>query len=963
MSLFEGFRIFGCIRFGKNKFMKRSTLIALVLLYLLIFPTNAQFYQTGQDPASIKWKQIKTINYQLIFPSGFEKCARNFASMLDTLYPIVGKQLLNNPKKISVVFHTQSSYANGLVTYAPKRMELYTMPPQDNYPQDWLDQLALHETRHVVQLDALNHGITKLAYYLAGEQAVGGVSGLVPRWFLEGDAVYSETMFSNSGRGRSASFLMPYRTLALSGKGVYAYEKALLGSYRDFVPDVYAMGYPMIKTARDSFGEFLFGKGLRYTARNPYMFFPFGHYLKKSVGLNNKGLYLYTYEHLKKTDNYKPVENHQWNVRKTRVFTSYNYPALVHNGLILAQKWDLTKTRRIVTIDKDGKEKDVISIGTNSGERISVNGKKISWSENQADLRWQNRTYSRIYIYDFETRKLKRFSGSTWYLSPAFSPDGSKIAVIEETPDYKSSLVILNANTGKILNVFPASQNEHLQQPVWLNSDQIYCLSVGAHGKSILKLSNSGSWEEVLPPNFKNISSFCFADSAIIIAGEKDGINNLFAFDPAKKTFSQITFSEFGAFEPFYDTNTRQLYFSNYTSGGYRINYLNWNPETYPQISWNSYLAEQAQNPINRSVTLGGGTNEAKNYKIIPYSKASHLVNVHSWLPAYFNYAISDFSNPLVYPGLMVLSQDVLGTTISQLGYSYRQGYSYLSSKITYSGLYPVITWSMDIGGPTSRIGGNETFNINYSNNIQSNVNISLPLNLSRRNLVSGLIPYVEWKYNRDAYFINADKRYYQGLNFINSGINYYLYKRMAIRDIYPRSGLSFNFKMQSTPFENNVFNNIYAVSIRAYLPSLFPNHSLQVRYAYQHQSPLTYIYSSLLTFPAGFSAGRSESMHLINTSYNFPVCYPDIHAGPVFYLKRIRSNLFFDYAYNTYRMSNKQTIFTVNENLRSMGADLIADIHFLRIMFPFQVGARIGYLPDQKKIFSEAIFSVNLVY
>jgi hypothetical protein len=962
MSLFEGFALLDCIRYIKNKFVKKCAFIVSALLFFAVVPSFAQFYQTGQDPASIKWKQIKTRNYQLIFPSNFEKSAQNFASTLDTLYPIIGKQLLSNPKRISVLFHTQSSYANGSVAYAPKRMELYTMPPQDNYAQDWLEQLALHETRHVVQLDGLKQGMTKIAYYLIGEQAVGGISSLLPKWFLEGDAVYSETTFSNSGRGRSASFLMPYRALALS-KGVYSYEKALLGSYRDNVPDVYAMGYPMIKTARDSFGEYIFAKSLKYTARNPYLLFPFGHSLKTNTKLNNKGLYLFTYSHFKKKDDYKTAEYEHWPVQETNVFTSYNFPIVFNENLILAQKWDLRKTRRIVSIDKNGKEKRLISIGTNSGERLSANGTKITWSENQTDIRWENRTYSRIYVYDFKSRKLKRFPARTWYLSPAFSPDGTKIAVIVEAPEYKSSLVILDAYSGKIIKSTPAPANEHLQQPLWFDSEQIYCLSVGDRGKSIIKLNKSDSWEDVLTPNFKDITSFCFADSAIIIAGEKDGINNLFAYNPSNKSFSQITFSEFGAFEPFFDANARQLLFSDYSSGGYRIEYVNWKPDIYPQISWNNYIAEEAQNLLNRESNLSSGTKKDKNYPILPYSKALHLLDVHSWLPAYFNYSVSDLSNLHIYPGLMVLSQNVLGTTVSQLGYSYRQGYSHFTSKITYSGIYPEITWNLDIGGLASRIGGNETYSIGNANNLQSNVNVSLPLTLSRRNLVSGLTPYVEWEYNRDAYFVNADKRYYQGQNFIYSGINYYLYRRMSTRDIYPRLGLSFNSKLKSSPFESKVFNNIFATSLRVYLPGLFQNHSLQVRYGYQHQSPLQYLYSSLLSFPSGYSSRRSETMHLINTSYNFPVCYPDIHAGPVFYLKRIRSNLFFDYAYNSYRTSNMKTIITVNENLRSMGADIIADVHFLRIMFPFQVGARIGYLPDQKKIFSEAIFSVNLVY
>ena len=53
----------------------------------------------------------------------------------------------------------------------------------------------------------MNKGFTKVLSYILGEQAPGGVLGLyIPSWFLEGDAVSTETALSNSGRGRTCAF-------------------------------------------------------------------------------------------------------------------------------------------------------------------------------------------------------------------------------------------------------------------------------------------------------------------------------------------------------------------------------------------------------------------------------------------------------------------------------------------------------------------------------------------------------------------------------------------------------------------------------------------------------------------------------------------------------------------------------------------------------------------------------------
>ncbi len=940
--------------------MKKLHLLSLILI-LISNIGQSQFYESGQDPFSISWKQIKTKNYQLIFPEGFEEYAQKYASTLDTIYPVIGKFLINKPKPVSVVFHTQSSLSNGMVVYAPKRMELYTIPPQDNYPQDWLDQLALHETRHVAQLDALNKGITRLGSFLIGEQAVGAISGMVPRWFLEGDAVYSETMFSNSGRGRSAAFKMPYRALVLSKKKLYSYEKAMLGSYRNFVPDIYRMGYPMVKMMRDSFAPDIFGKSLNFTARNPYLLFPFGHSLKKNSGLNNRFVYEFTFNNLKEkwTKQDQAKEYQYWPTNNKNVLANYNFPYLLENSKVLSQKWSYTQTRRIVTIDKNGKEKKIVSTGTNSGERLSVAGTKITWSENRNDLRWSNRLYSEVMVFDIETKKLKRLSRKTFFFSPAFSPDAKFIAVIEETPDYKSSLIILDSNSGEIVKKMEAPHKNHLQQPLWTKENEIYCLSVSENGKSIIKLTNVDLWEVVIPPSFKNISSFCFADTLLIVAGEHNDINNLFSFNTKNRQFSQITNSKFGAFEPFFDTNTQQLYFSDYTSDGYKIASESWPSKTYREINNYSYENINSDSTLFKGFNLQAGTNDNKNYPVTNYSKLSHLFNIHSWLPAYYNYSVSDISNPNIYPGFMLLSQNLLGNMISTFGYSFEHGDSHLHANLSFKALFPVISWNIDAGGPVNRIGGNTSVPVNFSRNIQSTVNISLPLNFSHTNISSALIPYAEWKYNRNAYYLQSEKKYYQELSQINWGLNYYRYTRMAIRDLYPRAGFSSFFKLQTSPFENKLISDIYALSLRLYLPGIVRPHSFQIRYGYQYQSSLVYSFSSILAFPSGYLSSGKGTLQVLNFNYALPLFYPDIHAGPIFYLKRIRANFFYDMANHNYR---KNGIITA-ENLRSLGTDLIADVHILRIMFPFQLGAKFSYLPDEKKLITQAIFSVNLVY
>src|SRR5680860_1761902 len=133
-----------------------NRLLFIVLFIGIVKIVNGQYFQTGQDPASIKWRQINTPNFQLIYPDYYELQAQKLGYILEKVYKYGSYSLNHSPEKISVILHTQTVKSNGLVAWAPKRAEFYTTPHQDIYPQDWLEQLALHEFRHVVQVDKLN---------------------------------------------------------------------------------------------------------------------------------------------------------------------------------------------------------------------------------------------------------------------------------------------------------------------------------------------------------------------------------------------------------------------------------------------------------------------------------------------------------------------------------------------------------------------------------------------------------------------------------------------------------------------------------------------------------------------------------------------------------------------------------------------------------------------------------------
>src|SRR5690606_1235180 len=129
----------------------------------------AQYVSWGNDKGTTQWNQITTSNFQVIYPQGIDSVANLFANQLEYVYEFVAKSLGHQPSKISVLLHNQSTISNGFVTWAPKRMEIFDVPPQNQIAENWFEMLAVHEFRHVVQTDMMNRGLTNLLYFLMGE--------------------------------------------------------------------------------------------------------------------------------------------------------------------------------------------------------------------------------------------------------------------------------------------------------------------------------------------------------------------------------------------------------------------------------------------------------------------------------------------------------------------------------------------------------------------------------------------------------------------------------------------------------------------------------------------------------------------------------------------------------------------------------------------------------------------------
>ena len=934
---------------------------------------HAQFYESGTEPASVRWQQIHTEHFRVIFPVEAAHEGQRAANVLEYIHQANGKTLHHDPPKIPVVLHHHTAFSNGFVSWAPKRSEWFLTPPQDSYAQNWLDQLAVHEYRHVVQIDKLNQGFTKILGVAVGQQAVGVVSGLLPLWFLEGDAVAAETALTHAGRGRNPAFEMPLRTIALSGK-YQKYEKALFGSYRNHVPNHYELGYQLVSWTRERYGEQTFEKSVNFVAQRPYLFFlyPFKLGIQKETGYKTGQLYRNAFDDLTRRwseqeirttyDSIAPL-----NRRTNNLYTNYRSPQYLNDSTFVVQKSGMAQIAQWVKIDREGREQTLHTPGFINSDRVSYSNGLLAWTEQIPDVRWSNRSYSVVKLYNIYTGMVQTLQRRTRYFSPAFSPDGATIAVVDAPVEGVCSIVLIDIFTGKEKDRLPNPDGAFLQAPAWCwDGKSLLVIVNNRDGKSIVRMDiATGQSATVLPPTYDDISYPTDGGQHAFFTGYHNGITNIYAVDYRTGKVMQVTSVRFGAFDPQPNATHDKLAYSEYSVNGYQLVEINidaakWTPvDQLTDYSLKLHETLVRQEGFNMQDSVIPRT----QYQVKPYRKWTNLFNVHSWAPLYYEVNVSDVTSTELYPGVVLLSQDLLGNLTSSAGYSWRD-YHAFHAGFTYKGLYPVFDVKIDYGGQTSVLGApNDDDHISNPQNQNTRLSISsyIPFTLTRNRWMTGVIPQVRFSYDNIYFYLPATNDYQYGLREMGYSLQAYRYLKTSMRDFAPRIGIAVQGMFRHTPWNTEQLGYIYYMYARVYLPGIARHHSLQLSGGWQEQKTNQFLFGSTLRFPRGYLTDRTEKLSIGTVDYGLPLCYPDWNLSFLVYLKRLRTNLFCDIAHNQYRFVDNRQVKWRQEKLCSMGIDLLADVNLLQINFPVNVGIRTAYVPETKKIQPALLFNVTL--
>jgi hypothetical protein len=960
----------------------------LLLLFFIPLHSLAQVVDPlGQSPPALKWKQIRTRHFNIIFPKEIEKDAQRIANAMDNSYYAVAASLKSLPRRIPIVMQNQTTDNNAFVSSEGRRAEFFSTPPQNPNNMglnNWYDELSLHEYRHVVQMDQTRLGWGKYMFYLFGNSGTSVMQGLTnPWWFWEGDAVGCESAMGYGGRGRIPSFDLTFRTQLLS-RGAFPYIKAACGSMKNAIPNHYLLGYLMTTYAKNHFGADVWSKVLTRVYKKPPLPFSFSHSMKKITGMNAEQMYSAMTNEVKELWNHETDSLLQTTVTyfhhpSEKTFINYKFPQYLPGGNIIAEKSGLetgsflaykssiVDQSEFVLLTKDGKEKRIrISGVLDDNGVLGSAGNKIVWTEYSYDPRWGARNYTVIKVLDTKTKTIKQLSHRSRLHAPCLSPDGKMIAAIESSTANKVSLVLMDATTGNIIKKFDNPGNQLYLQPHFTCDGRFILMVLAGTGfKSIVKLDvGSGRMTTVIQPVAENISAPTDYKNYILYNSTRSGIDNIYAVDTITNNLYQVTNRKYGAFNPVISPDNTSIAFQDFTPDGFRIAVMPIHPNEWLKLNNDIEPAEKVEyfKPFAQQ--------EAGNilahipdsvYPVIPYKKLGHAFKIYGW-------GIDPLTN-LPQMSIGIRSVDMLSTTVLETGLRFDNNENHWGKyfRLTYEGLYPQFFFSWSDGKRKTIFpkGAADTSGISYDmiGYNDFNLGIKLPLNFSGgpyiRNVnlsAQGIyteLSELKYRFNSKRFNKHELGSFYS----LQYDASFEMRLRKGIRDIAPKFGTLLQFSFRNTPFHSFFQASQKAVDASLYLPGFVKHHSIKLRAYLQEDANSNYHFGNRFDFIRNNGNELFHHLQIWSVDYKLPICYPDLQVlKGVLYFQRLKAGLFSEWG-----IGKTKFVADPVHHYTNTGIELTADVNILRFLLPVEAGIQSSYLAQTRSVRHGLILKVSL--
>ncbi|MDQ3017901.1 MAG: hypothetical protein M3R25_14410, partial [Bacteroidota bacterium] len=831
---------------------------------------QAQAQRMGLLPPSVKWHQLKDDSLRVIFPEGQDEVATRVASLMLKLASVDPISTAKRYKPISVILQPHTNISNGYVGLAPYVSEFYLQANENPFSLGslpWADLLAIHEYRHVQQVNAANTGFSHIIKLIFGDFAFAGLYSLaIPNWYREGDAVFAETKWTQQGRGRLSNFTLPFHQKLLQGD-IWDYYEVRNGSYRHFTPDIYPMGYMMVQYGNHLFGEATWDTIIETAANFKYLLGPMSYAVKARTGLRNKHMYAETmnwYRDKWVAQKEKDVEYPLVTIPEKDIANDYfdmTYPDVDGDGSIYTAITTFDHITAIYQITPEGKRKRIVSMGLQQETFFDHSNHRFVWTELRFDPRWARKDKNVIVVYDQDTGNKTCFTPEKGYYTPSLDRQGAKIVALHEDADGRYQLHLLDARSGAVLKKIPNEKNLYLGYPIW-SEDELHIIATARNDQGKMALVQqditTGEIQLITHYSMSVLGKPTIYENWIFLTTGMDHLDQVYAVDRQEGIFYKVSSGNSAYYNPVYDPVQDAVVSSQFTLKGHKLVRL---PGLPRQWSMHNLSDGRKYVPGESGIDLLSTTDERTTFEIKKYSPWANAINFHS-----ISVAVDDPEW-----GIEARSNNILNTISMAGGYQYNRnskaGGPYLD--VRFGMWYPVFSFGISQTGRKILGPDDEEFRVL---NDRVNAGVSLPLTYSsgvfRQDLyfavdysagISKLRPKTD--ISEDFHFNYLTQR---GV-FINSRKRAY---RQAMPTWAQRVDISYSHEVSKVQISQLYISTDFAV------PAILPSHYtlLHGEYLSQDISEGSIQLGSNYQGARGFDELDSEIQYRGGITYGFPI-------------------------------------------------------------------------------------------
>lgn len=631
-----------------------------IYLLMLLFPC---LLWAQVDP-DINWKVRVLDNYNLIYDAKHQDVADFYAQVLLENHQLYAKTFQNLPDKLTVVINDNTDLTNGYAKPIPYQLMMLfpVLPgPMESISEygNWTRELLLHEYTHTMSFEA-RYNLAKPLYYALGTIVTPNI--LLPRWWLEGVAVDSETRYSNFGRLRSKYMDAQIRAFFLENQlyrfPIYEINETNLHTYPQGSRP-YIFGSLLMSKATE------YGKEnqnvvsdliTRYGGRVPY-------FINAPIVDLTKKSYAKLYEET--LDSVKSKIENQLQVLGT-LSEGQNLgfesqvetfaPSISPDGLKMAviTKTDTNKRSikilvrpnlktpfhfsQIQNIINTKNSEDVVEkIPTKDGPPAgSIN--RISWFADSErfvfDKIVDNNRFSQtseLFIYNILTQKTQDLTKNLRAREPSVSPDGNQVCYVKLSA-IKTQLACFGIASKVESIVYNPEFENRISYPKFLD-DKNVIFSERFQGIENLKSVQLENKEVKLLTNaFENLHFVDLINDQFYFSASQNGVFNLYQGNKDWTQIKALTNSGTGILSFALDQNNGEIYATVFKSFGFEV-------DRFPLASAPSGDLAKIQPILADVYPVKEGSSattetDLSAFEIKDYSSFSYLLPRY-WIPTY----------------------------------------------------------------------------------------------------------------------------------------------------------------------------------------------------------------------------------------------------------------------------------------------------------------------------------------